>query len=52
MAASYNQEEAEVHLGWDAKRLELVTNYIIALKEGKVKTLLTRTERNLFDELE
>ena len=52
MATNNNEEEAEVQVGWDAKRLELVRHYVIALKEGRVKKLLTRTKRNLLEELE
>ena len=43
--SAYNDEEQEVHDGWDAKRLGLVRHYTIALQTGQVCKLRTMSER-------
>ena len=50
MAPYNNQEEQEVHEGWDAKRMSLVKHYTIALQTGQVGKLRTRAEREAAEE--
>ena len=44
----YNDmDQMEMHDVWDAKRRELVTHYVHALRRGEVYALRTRSERAL-----
>jgi len=46
--SEYNDmDQMEVHDGLDAKRRELVTHYVHALRRGEVYALRTRSERAL-----